>query len=520
MIIIPKNMKRIKLFVGSLFALLLLHSCYKDKGNYDYTNLDEVVIDTSVAGIQAEYSVYRYDTLSIFPRIYLNGVEVTSEAQVEGKLDFTWTIFQATTGGTVYSRDTLSKHMHLEAEITKPAGIWIVHLAVKEVNTKVETYTRFTVNVSEALSDGWMVLYEREGTTDVGVWVDERIKAGVVTPRLFLDLVRNSNGAALEGKPMAMVHSIGPLSSGDVLIASEKDMIGVDRSSFQTTFGFENLFWSAPAQRSIRMLTGTPVRKEYVVNNNKVHTVNFASSGVWRTNFFGAPMNGEYGELENWNPNYIGGVFDAVVYDKTNRRFLYVGTNGTSLVRFPTQTGTPQFEPDDVGLDMKAHDWGLSNYEYLIMSNATNTYLLMANFMAAANTVGMRKVDMTNSPDVQNITTMASAFAGQYVLYGANSSVYLFRYNSGQNAEALWTAPAGEKVTCVRFQKFFHAQFQTLFLPNPNRVVYIATWNEATQTGKVYSYFIDPSNGSIDLSSERVAEGFGKVKDMSYKWNL
>jgi 6-phosphogluconolactonase (cycloisomerase 2 family) len=57
-------------------------------------------------------------------------------------------------------------------------------------------------------------------------------------------------------------------------------------------------------------------------------------------------------------------------------------------------------------------------------------------------------------------------------------------------------------------------------MPLANQVVYIATWNEAAKTGKVYSYTIDPSSGAISKASERVTEGYGKVKDMSYKWSL
>ena len=169
---------------------------------------------------------------------------------------------------------------------------------------------------------------------------------------------------------------------------------------------------------------------------------------------------------------------------------------------------------------MKANDWGLTNYEYNIMGSGTNTYLMVANFMGTTNNVGLKKIDMSTSPEAQNASTMATAFVGQYVLYGASSKVYLFKYNSGLPAELAWSAPAGETVTCVRLQKFYYPAFQLAILPNANKVVYIATWNESTKTGKVYSYLIDPSNGTIDKTSERITEGYGKIRNMSYKWNL
>ncbi|MBV4358205.1 PKD-like family lipoprotein [Pinibacter aurantiacus] len=513
-------MKKIISIISCVLLILGMYSCYKDKGNYDYKTLDNIVIDTSVNNIQADYAVYRYDTLTIQPEIYLNGKLVSSEKEVSGKLEFTWVIFQGYVGTPVYTRDTLSHQINLKVPITKSAGKWIVHLAVKDLNTQVETYQRFNLQVSEVLSDGWMVLYEKEGKTDVGIIVDERVKTGVTKPRQFLDVIKNTNGAALDGKPVSLVHSIAPLSSGDVLIASENDMVGVDKSSFTITYPFNKLFWTAPANKSIQFLTGNNTRKELVVNDNKVHVTNFISSGSYRTNYFGAALGGDYGQIDSWTPYYYGSAYDAVVYDKTNKRFAYVAANGVAVTRFPTQLATTQFNVDNVGLDMKANDWGLTNYEYSIMGDGTNSYLMVANFMGTTNNVGLKKIDMSTSPNVQNANTMATAFAGQYVLYGASSGVYLFKYNSGLPADLAWSAPAGETVTCVRLQKFYYPAIQLAILPNANKIVYIATWNETTKTGKVYSYFIDPSNGTIDKTSERITEGYGKIKNMSYKWNL
>lgn len=502
--------------------MAFMQSCYKDKGNYDYKALAAVQIDTANLGIQAEYALYQYDTLKITPEIYYNGTLVTDEQQVSGKLDFTWTIFQAVVGSTVSTRDTLAHTIQLNKPITKPQGKWIVHLAVKELATQVETYIRFTVDVSSVLSDGWMVLYERNGNTDVGLIVDDRSKKNVILFRQFLDLVKNSNGESLSGKPVGLVHSVAPIASGEVLVASENDYIAVDKSSFVKLFQFDDMFWTPPAEKSMKALVGNYQRKELVINSNKVQSVNFSSSGSYRTNKLGPALNGTYGELQNWAATFYGAAYDAVVYDKTNKKFMYAVLNGTAVVDFPTQTTTvtPPFNVSDVGLDMKASDWGLSYYEYSIMGNDAGSYLLISNFYNTSTTVASKKISMSTCPEIASVTTMSAAFAGQFILYGANAGVYLFKYNSGAAAELAWSAPAGETVTCVRQQKFYYPAFQTAIMPLPNQVVYIATWNEAAQTGKVYSYTIDPSSGVINKATERVTEGYGKVKDMSYKWSL
>lgn len=513
-------MKKSNYLIAVIVLFTCMQGCYKDKGNYNYQALGNVQVDTTVAGFQSAYAVYRYDTLIIKPSVYINGTLVADEKQVADKFDFTWVIFQGTVGSAISTRDTLAHSLNLNAAITKPEGKWVAHLAVKELATQVETYIRFDVQVSEVLSDGWMVLYEREGKTDAGLIVDDRTKKNIVKSRQFLDLVKSSNGEALEGKPIALVHSAAPLGSGEVLVAAEHDMVAVDKGSFLKQFRFDNLFWVPPAEKSLKALVGNFQRKEMVINNNRIHSANFASSGTYRTNKFGPAMNGNYGELENWAATYYGPGYDGVVYDKTNKKFMYVLLNGTTVLDFPVQAANTQFTPSNVGLDMKASDWGISNYEYSIMSDNTSAYLLISNFTAAQTTVGLRKISMAASPGAAAVTTVAAAGVGQYLLYGSGSNVYLFKYNAGTNAELAWTAPDGDAVTCVRLQKFYFPAFSASIMPLANQVVYIATWNEATKKGKVYSYLIDPSNGTINMASGRVTEGYGKVKDMSYKWSI
>ena len=46
----------------------------------------------------------------------------------------------------------------------------------------------------------------------------------------------------------------------------------------------------------------------------------------------------------------------------------------------------------------------------------------------------------------------------------------------------------------------------------------MSTYNETTGEGKVYMYYVNPSNGTIDMTSEKVFDGFGKILDMDYNF--
>ena len=506
-----------------LFALIAMPTgCYKDLGNYDYRELDEIVIDTTGTGTLSSYAVYRYDTLRISPKLYLNGNEVVSG---DPDLECTWTIFQAVVGGTIYSRDTLSHSLALEAPITKPSGKWVVHLAVKDLKTDVETYFRTSVQVDETISDGWMVLYETEdGNTDVGLIVDDYVKTGVTKDRVFTGLFAGTNGRPMSGKPKNICHSAACLGSGEILIASENEFLGVDKISFEPTFPFKDLFWNAPEVQAPTEVIYTMYRKETVINNNRIHSANFMSSGVTRTNFFGEPARGDYGTLAEWSAIFPANSFDAIVYDQTNQRFLQLPYGGVEVEGFAEQDESlSAFDVNDVGMRMVVSDYGRNYYEYSLMEKNGKYSLLVSDFINSdpgSTGIGVAKYDMDSCPGISSACTLTGTLNGEYVYYGGGSGVYIFKYNSGSPAYECWEAPSGEEVTCIYMMKMQHQSIYQVFVPNPCQLIFIATYDDATGNGKVYEYLLDPANGSLDLGSERVRSGFGKIHKMCYKWSF
>lgn len=214
---------RIARLVMLLGVIATLFSCFKDLGNYDYRKLDEVVIDTANMQMLSHYSVSRYEKITLEPAVFFNGTRVTETSNVP--LDYYWTIgIAGTGGGIVYRLDTLAKTIKLNASIVQPAGSWTLMLIAKHRETKVETYMKFTVNIEESITDGWMILYERNGNTDIGLIANNRIKKGYAagTEKLFLDAYLSSNGERLSGKPISFKHSMGGIGlagGGDIIVA-------------------------------------------------------------------------------------------------------------------------------------------------------------------------------------------------------------------------------------------------------------------------------------------------------------
>jgi len=509
----------------NLIGLILLASCYDDKGNYNYTNIDKVSVDTVGLGIQSSYVVSRYDTLKMTPNITFNDVKVTDNSDVP--LEYVWTIYVASTGSNLdYTVDTIGVSRNLKAPITRTAGAYYVQLTVRNKKNDIRSYFKVNCQVEESLTAGWMILYEptnKPGTSDVGLVVNPWVKKNITKNKEFWNLYSASNGAPVNGAPLRVLHTVVTITNDEVVISTDQNMVGVNQGTFTRTLGFKDFFYNAPSASKVSYygVGGTSTRAEMVINDNKVYSTMY--SALTRNNFFGVAKTGTYGELAPWGSDVHTPNFDVVVYDQTNGKFIYTPRNKLSFASFAAQNLTSAaFDVNNTdGMKLLMGDWGFSFYDYLLMQKDTKYYLAVANFntsTAATTNVGRGLYDISNSPEIANVASMTAAYTGQYVLYGAGSSVYNLMYNSSTVANKLWgAASTDEKVTCVRLQKFYFNSFYFAIMPNPNTILHIATYNEKTGEGKLYQYQINAASGAL-LGDPKVYTVPGRVKDMAWKY--
>lgn len=523
--------KTIYLYVMLAIASLgLLGSCYDDKGNYDYSELAKVEIDTVSCGIQESYVVSRFDNLTIAPKIYYNGKEVTNDASAP--LTYLWTIYPSATGvGVTYFTDTLATTPQLNTEVTTAAGSYIVQLTVTNTENNIKYYFNVSCGIEGNMpTQGWMVLYEpadEAGTSDFGIIFNPYSKSSATadTDKSFWDLYKSSNGTHLEGAPQRILRDVVALATGDdpIICSTDKNLVQVNNESFERIADFGDLFFEAPATCSPTHfgVGGVAMRNEIVINDNKVYTVSF--NGASRNNYFGTEKTGEYGTLAPWASEVKSAYYDAVVYDQEAMCFRCVNRSSTAFSTFATQDPEAAFDVNHVGMKLLLNDWGRNYTDLFLMQSDNLYYLTIANFQLPYSTtvIGQGIYDITASPDIAKATTMAAAYNGEYVLYGAGNKVYNLAYNKSTTATEAWTAPStDEEVTCVQLHKYYYqAFFARGFLPQANKVVHIATWNEKTQEGKVYEYVIDAASGAIS-GNPYIYTVPGKVKDMSWRYAM
>lgn len=541
-----------RLTFGSIIlaiVALLMVSCYKDEGNYDYHALDEVRIDTVGTDVLSEYALMRFDTLELHPNVYFNGQKVDDDDNAP--LDYQWTIFSAVTGGSANAViDTIGNARHLNTVINRTGGNYYIQLVVTNRHDNIRQFLRIPISVSEVFDGGWMVFYERNdvpGTSDLALIYNPWTKLNANYNRFYTNLYETTNGSLLEGKPIRCLDIAVSLSSGNnyVGLCTDKTLVGVSENGIEQAVAFPDFFHNAPSTESPTwygehgsgVMSGQ--NSEIIINDNKVYTNTYSFSATeGRSTRFGVAKfsENEIGTLAPWNaelPNTLN--YGVVIYDQTYHRFRYAAFNDARLQDFGQQDmNLAAFDVNNTGMDFMMADWGrgesqamsLRPYDYLIMAKGNERFLAVANFATTtpdATNIGVHLYALNEMcPNIQDATSFAASHVGSFVYYSSGRNLYDFAYDSHQPASIAWEAPSDdETITCIRIMKYYHGTIYGYGLvPRADNLLHIATWNEAKHEGKVYQYLINPASGILNTDKHYEYSIPGRVKDMAWKFSM
>ena len=143
-------------FLGCLFMMLAVASCYDDKGNYNYDEIPTI----SIENIEPSYTCLRNaDLLEITPKI---------TSTIEGEItpdnpNYEYSCRIGNTGGTfddsqmwhIINPDSTQAFTWLPNEDT---GQYICVYTVRDKRTDVATSYQFDLQISASTYEGWLVL--------------------------------------------------------------------------------------------------------------------------------------------------------------------------------------------------------------------------------------------------------------------------------------------------------------------------------------------------------------------------
>ncbi|MDR1414571.1 MAG: hypothetical protein LBI96_02065 [Odoribacteraceae bacterium] len=419
-------------------ALLLgfaLHACYEDKGNYTYHDVVQPVIE-----LENSYTVYRFDTLRINPKITtLNG---------EDEYDYTWTLYNLNAFVAV-----IGNEKELVYPVLTTSNQFRIYLQLTSRATGI-TYTKFfPLSVVSRESMAWYVLKTIGGNTELDLFFEDD---GEDIPN-FLEYTVGYN---MEGEARGISYIgeykdyVDPndFSSGGqwcsrVFLASEKEVLVYDQLANLVTRNSSNLFYSAPSLLDVHGVFGA-ANEVYILADGKLYDVSLMIS-----------MTGRFGMARQREDNlpFTLSPYAAclpisftrpLLFDETHRSFLVKNIFVPALFEhdYPTLVNMPY---DLKFMGTKIEKSGIQGLAYALMQHRVDQ-----SWQIFGIDIGETEASPTTHavPSTSGLITAelrAQHARLDYIYFVKNNQLFIYNILAGTE-ESVYTAPSGEQITMMK----------------------------------------------------------------------
>lgn len=338
-------MKRYILGIWVLTSLLAV-SCMEEMGNYDYTDINEIQID-SIKG----YKVTQFDTLRIFPAI------TQSLGTNEENLEFLWYWYKA--GDEKRVIDTLGHTRDLTYYIAAEPGLYETRLKVTDKNTGLFSRKVFQVSV-EADNSGILILSE----------INEKANLSILNfaGLYFQDVYYSANGEYAGRHPVAIAdidHEAKHIHEILIMCKDETGGVLVDPSTFRKVNTYSDLFYTLPnpldpdAYQTVNneFTSGMSIDYDFIINNGRLYNRDYLNAPTGALLLYKPEILGNY----KLAPYAFLGKNSLLFYDNKNYcfRILQCARGLISTNKFspaPLVEGTDvsklAFDPQNVQLEL------------------------------------------------------------------------------------------------------------------------------------------------------------------------
>lgn len=319
-------MKNINKVIISLLSLFLMFSCYEDKGNYDYKDLNEI----EISGLKLSYNLNVGDTLKLDPKLSFS-LDSSASYTCEWKLNMDKVLssnkelFYIIPGSSSSSENLL--------------------FTITDDDTGYTTQYEMNLSISQLFANGWVVLSEKDGRSSLDfikeVWVEDDEGNDKMVFKEYFDTYKTFENEDLGSQPMYIRPHWREYTTdgeiGHVLVVQKGGQACVD------LFG-ENLTKSLETVKEFTQIPDDFDPKDvlyadkfsYILNSDgKIFSrKNYSKVAFYSGYFSNYPMGFEYnGEFTELNVDrFVHGVDYqgsklVLVYEKENKRFLALSEN-------------------------------------------------------------------------------------------------------------------------------------------------------------------------------------------------
>ncbi len=510
--------------IAYIILALIFSSCFKDIGNYEYSEIEDIVIE----GIPDNLGdlILLEDTIKINP--------VVNPTKGDAGYNYYWSKKEGTGASAKMVR--FSEEKNLVFPVNEAGDIMLMF----EAQDKETEITRSVITRGKGtsrMSNGYYLLKENSnGTTDVDM-IGFDSETG--EPIIFENLLESVFNSALEGSPVALdywgyryedIETATLIPVPSIRIASSKDLIVINTDKFEVLAKFDDMFLSdVPTARNIQAIKSIQ-SNTMLINDGQVYCfANYTDAKDQLGNYFEYGGNNFYPALVgnyymaehiSWPANDAANTF--LTYDESSGFFNYISTSASTPRKVNSRSeqaelANPEFiEPLDASLlFMESVGTGVGNFSVyaLLKRNDQPDSLVL---------IDMNAMQLNNGTLAQNKRTglLASNHliddASNYCVHQLSKIIYfsvgdkLYKYDTLSNKEELIMS-FGNEITHIDIVNEWYATGGMLHeMVNIKMIV-------ATQSASEYTFMkFDMNNDTPAQEPFFTIKGEGKVKDYMY----
>jgi hypothetical protein len=470
-----------------LLLMLTLSGCLKDESSKDIKPINQITISDTTAVA----AVLQFDTLTVKPDIK-ESIPVGDNGLV-----YQWSIHQ-NDSEDAYPVYILDSTRNLHQSIRVKPGIYRLIFKVTVKASGVTYFKFFNLKVINRFSEGWLVMEDMAGKTDMSIILG--------TDTSFHHIFTELNKDYTLSNPL-QVATTSHYGEKSVWMFGADNAIELEYTQMTKLSDYTSWFWETPAvfhpQRFRQINTGV-----YILINNGLLHARFAGGFPGDVKYLNTlPFPGGKGD-DYYFSSYTGvgpqpytgekTPYTAFFYDTKSKGFVYL--SGASLIPSLVAFSAPQagsyFDMRNIGLDLLAMDQGNAPFlNNAIFKDKGDIYLYQID--ANRSDPAVAKTLITgDAPELAGFSKMTSSKKLQQIYFLVNGNIHLYDIPSGKG-RIIQAIAAGEQVT---------------YLQCTDNDVMVGTWNGTE--GKLYRYKISPLG---DFQEVKVFTGFGKIVSMTYK---
>jgi hypothetical protein len=484
------NFQSIK-YVFLAILILGLAACYKDLGNYDYTEPNRV----SINGIEEKYTAYQGSYLEIIPQLTFTEGKTGDSARYK----YEW--FSMKWGALVGDkRRDLGTNLSLRTKVALPTGTYNIYYRVTDTLTGIMWQKSFDLEVVSDIYEGWMVMAEVNGAPRLDMINKDKVTGAF---KVLPDVLATVGSAlTLKGKPLKVnCFRFSPLATGyGIYLSTDKTTDRIDAETFQYTSTLNikyEMLSNVPETFAPHSFADAGGYRNFMMEGTDMYYYNYVNQIR-----YGLPINIMKGETVPFQvAPFIATstLADATcLYDLTNKRFVRHVSNDANCGPMPTGT---LFDfntgKDLVYMTFTAYDNG-SIFAILHDQPAGKYYL--ARFVFGNNIQQVYYEEMTATDMAQAKNFAVSPNLG-YIFYSVGGKLY--SYDMSLKASKLMIDKGNQSFTLLQFRG------NTLMAGSVDPA------KPEGANGTLESYNVQPIQGPLELVNSW--SGIGKIISISYR---